>query len=211
MIYSSLNKPVFLNVPVFAKTILDVGCGTGEMGKALKAGQKERIVCGVTYLQEEYDIATTVLDKVWMADINKDHVKIDERFDCIIFSHVLEHTYSPTAILKYFSHFLDTGIIIIALPNVLYYKQRIEFLKGRFKYALYGLLDYTHFRFFDWETAQAMITEAGLEITFKKADGHFPLAFLRSISRYGSRLIDRFSLKRWPGLFGFQFIFIAKK
>lgn len=199
-------------MPSSAKTILDVGCGTGEMGKALKADQKERIVCGVTYLQEEYDIASTVLDKVWFADINKENFTIDNSFDCIIFSHVLEHTYDPAAILKCFSFLLkDEGVIIVALPNVLYYKQRLEFLKGRFKYSLYGLLDLTHFRFFDWETAQAMITDAGLKIIFKEADGHFPLAFLRKLSHPGSKLIDRFSLKRWPGLFGFQFIFIAKK
>ena len=201
-----------LNIPSSAKAILDVGCGTGEMGKALKTREKERIVCGITYLKEEFDIASTILDKVWLVDINNGNTEIDTRFDCIIFSHVLEHTYNPAAVLKHFSCFLkDNGIIIIGLPNVLYFKQRFEFLKGRFKYSTYGLLDATHFRFFDWETAQELVTAAELNIISKEADGHFPLFFLRKLSPSFCRFIDRVSLKYWPGLFAFQFVFVAKK
>ena len=44
----------------------------------------------------------------------------------------------------------------------------------------------------------------------KKADGHFPLSFLRKIN-FLAKFVDRLALKLFPGLFGFQFIFVAKK
>jgi 2-polyprenyl-3-methyl-5-hydroxy-6-metoxy-1,4-benzoquinol methylase len=213
MVYLAFNQKVFLHVPASAKIILDVGCGTGEMGKELRTNQKERIVYGITYLKKEYDIAAKLLNKVWLTDINSEEIKIDTQFDCIIFSHVLEHTYKPEAVLKYFSRFLkDEGLIIVALPNILYYKQRVEFLKGRFRYTSYGgLMDSTHFRFFDWETAQEMITNTGLKIISKETEGNFPLLFFRNILPSLSRKIDLFAQKKWPGLFGFQFVFVAKK
>ena len=211
--YSALNHLVLNKVPSYALTILDVGCGTGIMGKALKSENSARKVDGITYSQSEFDAASKLLDNVWVADINERAPGIDTVYDCIIFSHILEHTFNPSQVLKNFSGFLkENGIVIIALPNVLQYKQRLEFMKGNFKYSLQGgLMDATHFRFFDWQSAQEMINDASLRIIDKKAGGHFPLFFFRRFLPDISRSIDRFSLKHWPGLFAFQFVFVAVK
>jgi 2-polyprenyl-3-methyl-5-hydroxy-6-metoxy-1,4-benzoquinol methylase len=211
--YEAFNQEVFERVPANAKKILDVGCGTGVLGKALKVQDASRIVYGVTYSDEEYEIAKEVLDEVVVADINQRLPEIKETFDCIIFSHVLEHTLDPSKILSSFSSLLsDGGIVLIALPNVLFFKQRIKFLQGKFEYSENGgLMDNTHFRFFDWTTAAKMINTAGLIVTTKKAVGYFPLPFLRKIFPFIAGKIDSFSLGRWPGLFGFQFVFTASR
>jgi len=211
--YSAFNDLVFNKVPASATTILDVGCGTGMMGKALKDQKKERFVYGITYSDKEHDAAIKFLDKVSISDINNELPDVNMKFDCIIFSHILEHTYEPGKVLKSFSRFLEIdGKIIIALPNVLQYKQRLEFTKGNFKYSLNGgLMDITHFKFFDWLTAQEMITNSGFKIISKEASGNFPLPFIRKLLPSFSRFIDRVSLKTWPGLFAFQFVFVAEK
>jgi SAM-dependent methyltransferase len=211
--YSAFNELVFNKVPASAVKILDVGCGTGIMGKVLKEQKKDRFVHGVTYSDKEYHTAIKFLDKISVLDINNETPDLNMKFNCIIFSHILEHTYEPEKILKGYSEFLDDdGLVIVALPNVLQYKQRSEFIKGNFKYSPGGgLMDITHFRFFDWLTAQEMIQNSGLEIISKEASGNFPLPFVRKLMPSFSRFIDRFSLKHWPGLFAFQFVFVAKK
>jgi ubiquinone/menaquinone biosynthesis C-methylase UbiE len=211
--YAAFNTPVFDKVPKEALSILDVGCGTGVLGKVLKEQKAERLVNGITYSKEEYEIAKQVIDEVWVTDLNNEVPEIDRRYDCIIFSHILEHTYQPESILKNFSRFLNKeGVIIIALPNILHFKQRKEFFKGKFKYSEHGgLMDVTHFRFFDWESAQTMITNAGLKIASKESLGSFPLPFIRKVVPSICKKIDQLSTAKWPGLFGFQFVFVAKK
>lgn len=210
--YESLNDAVFCKIPVCATNILDVGCGTGNLGRALKKQKEGRVVYGVTYSQEEYKKASNALDKVVIGDINNNIPLFDIKFDSIIFSHILEHTYDPIEVLKKFSTFLnENGSIVIALPNVLYYKQRFEFLKGNFIYSLNGgLMDITHFRFFDWLTAQELVKKAGLRLISKEATGIFPSYKLRKIMPSFCKFIDKKAVKYFPGLFGFQFVFVAK-
>ena len=211
--YTAFNTEVFANVPLNASNILDVGCGTGILGKALKAQNNSRTVCGVTYSNEEYQIAKESLDSVVVADINKDKLQLEEMYDCMIFSHILEHTYEPEKVLANFSCYLkNEGVIVVALPNVLFFKQRFEFLKGKFQYSEHGgLMDVTHFRFFDWEAAKNLITKAGFKIVSKKAVGYFPMPLLRKAFPGIIRKLDNYSVRNWPGLFGFQFVFIAAK
>lgn len=210
--YESLNIPVFQKIPPSAKYILDVGCGTGSLGKELKKQDAKKIIYGITYSNTESEKASKFLDKVFVEDINMFTPIFDAKFDVIIFSHILEHTYQPEEILKKLYVFLNkNGLIIIALPNVLYYKQRLQFLKGRFKYCAYGgLMDITHYRFFDWQTAQDMINNVGLKIISKEATGVFPLYILRKIMPSACKKLDKEFVKLFPGLFGFQFLFVVK-
>ena len=211
--YDAFNKIVFSKVPEKATRILDVGCGTGNMGKALKDQNRNRRVDGITYSDLEYKIAKPVLNDVWIVDINNEIHHIHPDYDCIIFSHILEHTFYPENVLKAFSKLLSNdGVIIIALPNILHFKQRREFLKGKFRYSeTGGLMDVTHFRFFDWVGAQQMIKNGGLNIVSKESYGSFPLPMVRKLLPGISEKIDQYSVKKWPGLFGFQFVFVAKK
>ncbi|HVZ97552.1 MAG TPA: class I SAM-dependent methyltransferase [Chitinophagaceae bacterium] len=211
--YSALNDMVLKNVPVSAIKILDVGCGTGMMGKALKEQYRNRIIYGITYSNKEAAIAEEFLDKVFVVDINNSVPGTNIKFDCILFSHVLEHTYYPELVLgNYLKLLSEEGIVVIALPNILYYKQRFQFLKGAFKYSPNGgLMDVTHFRFFDWQTAQEMIKNSGLKIVSKEVSGNFPLPLIRKTVPPLGKFADRVSLKFWPGLFAFQFVFVAKR
>jgi SAM-dependent methyltransferase len=209
LLYDALNHDLIKKIPLTAKRILDVGCGTGVLGKFLKE-TRPCYVEGITYSEEEAKVAALHLDKVYCADLNSFNLALG-KYDCIIFSHILEHTYHPEQVLRSFTaHLTGDGCILVALPNILFYKQRFKLLGGSFRYTEGGLMDNTHFRFFDWTTAQELFTPAGLSINYKQAHGNIPLPLIRKALPGMCAKLDNFFVNKWPGLFGFQFVFVAR-
>ena len=96
---------------------------------------------------------------------------------------------------------------MVALPNALYWRQRLDFLRGRFEYTDGGLMDRTHYRFYSWKTARALLKECGYALVESEADGGFPLS--RYVPVFGPAL-DRAALRLGPGVFGVQFIMVSR-
>jgi SAM-dependent methyltransferase len=211
LIYNTGNPSVFQQVPENAKKVLDIGCGSGVFGQAIK----NRINCevvGITYSQEEFDSAVNLLDKVILMDLNEpDFSRLEVRsFDCIICSHVLEHLYWPRQLLKKLAGSISPSCkLVVALPNVLNFRQRLEFLKGNFKYSDWGVMDRTHFRFFDWDTSLKLLEESGYTVVERWADGYFPLPVIRNFIKPLASHIDSLATRVMPSLFGMQFVLIA--
>jgi SAM-dependent methyltransferase len=204
MIYQSVNQTVLRRIPVGTRTLLDVGCGGGAFGAAVRACMPCSVV-GVTHSAAEADVARPLLDHVEVGDLNTFDPAVLGTFDCVVCSHVLEHLLAPDQVLvRLRSCLAPGGCLLVALPNVLYWKQRMQFMRGRFRYTNGGLMDNTHYRFFDWDSSQRLVRDAGYVMDEAAADGGFPLSRL-----FGEQLgsaIDRCAVSRYPGLFGFQFI-----
>jgi len=205
--YGSVNPGVLSRVPNGSRRILDVGCGTGVLGSALKEGHPARYVAGITHSDEEAKRAREVLDQVVIADLEACDFRDLGQFDCVICSHVLEHLRNPADVLSRLRVTLASGAtILIALPNILYWRQRLQFLLGRFRYTEGGLMDRTHVVFFDWTTAQDMVVQAGLSVSTCASEGGFPGS--RFLGPAGP-VLDAVSLRLAPGLVGTQFILVA--
>ncbi|MBW4488034.1 MAG: methyltransferase domain-containing protein [Trichocoleus desertorum ATA4-8-CV12] len=211
MLYEAVNYPVLKKIPKTTKHLLDLGCGSGSLGKQIKQVFDCRVV-GVTYSNTEAEVASTHLDQVIVDDLNNLSLENLKQFDCIVCSHILEHLHSPHLLLSQLHGNLTVdGVLIVALPNVLYWKQRWEFLTGRFRYTDGGLMDKTHFRFFDWQTGQELLEQNGYKVIEAEADGNFPLPVIRRFLPHSiSSLLDRTTVRMFPGLFGFQFIFCCR-
>jgi SAM-dependent methyltransferase len=177
------------------------------LGSALKQELADRYVAGITHSKLEAERARGVLDQVVIADLETFDFRDLAQFDCIICSHVLEHLRNPGEVLKRSSAALAPGgVILIALPNALYWRQRLQFLLGRFRYTEGGLMDNTHVVFFDWATAQQLVTGAGLRLADCASEGGFPGS--RFLGPAGAAL-DQVSLRFAPGLMGTQFVLVA--
>ena len=205
--YGSVNPAVLSRVPSSSRRILDVGCGTGVLGRVLKDEHPERYVVGITHAHQEAERAREVLDRVVIADLEAYDFSALGQFDCVICSHVLEHLRNPATVLARLRKLLAVGgVILVALPNVLYWRQRLQFLMGRFRYTQGGLMDNTHVVFFDWATAQSLVLGAGLHLSASVSDGGFPGS--RFLGPAGS-ILDAVSLRLAPGLMGTQFVLVA--
>lgn len=206
-VYGGLNPAVCRMLPLPAGRVLDLGCGDGSLGAWLKS-QGTSWVTGVTVQSDEASQARTKLDQVLEADLDRWDPSGLEPFDGIVASHVLEHLADPWRLLRALRPVLRPGgWLLVALPNVLFWRQRLAFLGGRFQYAQGGLMDATHLRFFDWASARALLTDSGWQTDRAEADGGFPG------SRFAGPLrptLDRFACSILPGLLGFQFVFVAR-
>lgn len=210
MIYEAVNQAVFSCIPLNTKSLLDIGCGSGALGREIKQRLNCEVV-GITYSQAEADIASQYLDKVLVRDLNDFNSINLGKFDCIICSHILEHLYQPQELLmRLHENLTPDGQIIVALPNTLNWKQRGEFIKGNFKYTDGGVMDRTHFRFFDWETSLELLENSGYTVISRSADGYFPLPMIRKIIKPVAVKLDQIATQAMPGLFGCQFILVAQ-
>ncbi len=164
--YYDLTRPEILNlIPTTAKSILDLGCGTGAMGKALK----ERQTCHVTGIEihkEAIETAKKNLDIAVCDNLNRyNPALVNSKYDCIVLADILEHLISPWQVLKKFSSVLtDGGTVVASIPNIAHPYIISQLQKGLFRYELAGLLDITHLRFFTKATIGQLFYKAGLKI-----------------------------------------------
>ncbi len=164
--YSQERKEVQSLVPPRAKRILDVGCGTGTLGKSLLATHAQEVV-GVEVLPEVAEVARENLSRVLCGDIEEIELPYEEGyFDCIICADLLEHLVEPEKTLKKLKRYLsETGSLIISVPNVRYYQVINMLVEGRWHYDDAGIMDRTHLRFFTRKEMEEMLDRAGFRVT----------------------------------------------
>lgn len=213
-VYSNLgNMEVLRVVPCAASTVLDVGCGAGSNARILV--QRGKIVDGVTLSQEEAHVAATLMREVWVYNLEDGlppAVQADA-YDCILCSHVLEHIVYPDKLLADIRSALKTdGRLIVALPNLLYHQNRLQLLVGRFDYAGEGIMDNTHVRWYTFASAQRLLARHGFAVENAFGEGRFPMPGLRRFVPEKTRArLDEWAGRKFPGLCGWQMIFVAHK
>lgn len=206
------NQDVYNSITKSNCTILDIGCGTGALAQKLVCDG--HIVDGITISESEKDIVSTICRNVYIHNLENGLPKdINQGYDYIICSHVLEHISYPLNLLHDIKTKLKpNGKLVIALPNLMHYKSRLELLKGNFNYQESGVWDYTHFRWYTYDSAQKLLQNHGfvLEKTWVSGDIPFLSIFKFIPFKFRKKLFNILCTIS-KGLFGGQLLFIAKK
>jgi 2-polyprenyl-3-methyl-5-hydroxy-6-metoxy-1,4-benzoquinol methylase len=164
--YFEFARPeVLALIPPEARSVLEIGCGAGRLGEALKRRQPARVV-GVELDPEAAAAAGQRLDLVVTGDIEQEQLGFAEgRFDCVICADVLEHLRQPQAVLGRLRRWLCAdGRLVVSLPNVQHYSVVEGLLDGNWTYEPAGLLDRTHLRFFTRQTIEELFRKSGFDI-----------------------------------------------
>lgn len=86
-------------------------------------------------------------------------------YDVALMADVLEHLRRPELALREVRARLSArGLALASLPNVAYWKMRLDLLRGQFQYRDSGLLDRTHLRFFTVKTAIDLFESEGFRV-----------------------------------------------
>ena len=154
-------------VPETARRVLDVGCGAGALGGALRDERGIEVV-GVELFADAAARAAERLDDVVVADLDTlaELPYPHGHFDAMVFGDVLEHLRDPHRLLRALRPYLaDDGVIVCSIPNVKHWSVVAPLLvRDHWRYTDSGLLDRTHVHFFTLEEIGVMLAESGFAV-----------------------------------------------
>jgi SAM-dependent methyltransferase len=175
--------------------ILELGCANGFMTRYFR----EKLGCQVVSV----DINPETKPEI-VGDLNRPEVwqsiKKQAPFDVVFASAILEHLPQPEITLQLIKAVLKPkGELIVTLPNISHWRQRLERLLGRFEYEDFGQLDRTHLRFFNYYSAKKLIRDAGFKIKKVLLDPAGGIKYFNWL------------IKPWPNLYAYQICIYATK
>lgn len=159
--YTMCNPAPLRAIPATARRILDVGCGEGSLGHALKQLDLGRQVLGIECQPAVAARAAQHLDEVFTLDVEAADPAIPPgTLDCVVYGDGLEHLVDPEQVLRRHKRFLKPdGMIVCSIPNVQHHSILTALLKSDFQYTTAGLLDATHLRFFTYSTLTKLLLD----------------------------------------------------
>ena len=207
---NSGNSHVLNCVPEDAIRIIDIGCGAGDNARQL--ARKDRTIVGVTLSEDEAKVSREVCDSIIVTNVEDGIPQAEGQFDVAICSHVLGHICYPQKLLADLRGMLGAnGLLIVALPNLMWYKTRWRISRGQFEYEPHGIMDNTHFRWYTFASAQRMLSDNGFHVVSARAHGSLPLGPLRRcLPPQMAKWLDSACCRVFPGMFGFQHVYVAR-
>jgi 2-polyprenyl-3-methyl-5-hydroxy-6-metoxy-1,4-benzoquinol methylase len=147
------------------RAVLDVGCGAGVLGLALKAAGASE-VAGIEFDGASARLAEKRLDAFVHGDVGSVELPFYRgQFDYLIFADVLEHLPDPEAVLQRVLPFMKPdGRVVVSVPNMRFLPVLLKLIFDRWSYTDAGVRDRTHLRIFTRRSLVRMLRSQGLSV-----------------------------------------------
>lgn len=152
--------------------VLELGSASGEM--AFLLAKQSKHVTAVDGSSEFIKIAknrTAEMKNIVFHEAFFETMSFNEKFDCLILDHVLEHIETPPKLLKKLKNLMHSNsIIAISVPNAYALSRQLAVKMGLMK-SVYDLTEndrnHGHFRVYDWKILEKQVQESGYKIIGK--------------------------------------------
>lgn len=164
--FAHVREDILERVGPAPGVVLELGCGAGATGAALKQRLRAKSVVGVEVFPEAAERASERLDNVLVCSIDDlDVGSFQSLFDTILAADVIEHLLDPWGVLEKCRAWLRPGGRIVAsLPNFLYWRNLATLILRRdAKYSDGGIMDKTHLHIFTKRSITRAFRRAGFE------------------------------------------------
>lgn len=164
--YYSQSRPEMLRfIPDSTERLLDIGCGEGRFGAAVKQKLPRCETWGLEPSAAAKEAATRN-DKVVTGTIDAIKDLPQGYFDVVTMNDVLEHIEYSEPVLEGIKGLLKPGgRLVLSLPNVRFYLHLRDLIFHKdWEYKDFGILDRTHLRFFTQKSATRLLRENGYDV-----------------------------------------------
>ena len=219
--YFDCDRPELLAlIPQAAARVLDIGCGNGRLGQALKlrAETHKVHVIGIELSEDAAAVARMCLDEVLAENVETLDPGFPEgQFDSIVCGDILEHLCDPLALLLRAREWLSAdGCVVASIPNVRHHSVVSGLLAGNWTYETAGLLDQDHLRFFTRGQIERLFLQAGLHIrTLQMVPGpgydEWDSQGRPGELQIGSLCVKGLAQRELEELFTYQYLIVAER
>jgi GT2 family glycosyltransferase/ubiquinone/menaquinone biosynthesis C-methylase UbiE len=191
--YGHARSEVQALVTPQAERILDIGCGAGILGAALKQRQ-DCEVWGVEVVPALGEQSQTRLDRTLTGDVEDAAILAqlpEDYFDVIVCANVLEYLHNPEIVLQQLQRCLrEGGTIVACVPNVRHWSIIKDLLEGRWNTGDAGTIDRSQRHLFTASGLVTLFVDAGYEIGEAQAvrqlnETQIPEGLAASIAEFG--------------------------
>jgi len=185
--------------------LIDVGCGEGLFGAAVKTRYPGCETWGVELVADAAQRAALRNDRIIQTPFETAAELPDSYFDVVTMNDVLEHIPWPEPALSTARRILRPGgKLVLSLPNVQFLLNVLNLVKRNdWEYEDWGILDRTHFRFYTTKSAARLLERNGFQVeAITGINAMRPKWYYRMIFRLAPRVF------RWMPYF--QFAIVAR-
>lgn len=162
--FEGLNQKLYNSIPDSARNILELGGGSGRLGKLFKENHPGSKWTNIDKDRLSIEQSKAYLDCSILQDLNCSSLFLKDfsLFDVVILGDFLEHMINPEKILKdLYDVTTDNAKIICCLPNAAHVSVLQRLMCGDMSYDECGLLDSTHYHFFSQQSAFKIFLDTG--------------------------------------------------
>lgn len=181
-------------------TVLEFGSASGQMTEILSKMTKGVIaVDGSTEFIRIAKARVRNARNVKFYESYFEKFTLDEKVECLILHHVLEHLRTPRSLLlKVNSYLKKDGIVAISVPNAHALSRQLAVKMGLLN-SIYDLTEndknHGHFRIYDWKRLEEQLAQSGLIVIGRHGLSFKIFSDKQNIEMLNSKIIGEEQIK----------------